>query len=390
MQEFTRIHLRALTAGCAILALGACGTLDYDIRDTFGNAFDTSDAVRQKFAPRPEPDNRGVISYPGYQVVVARQGDTITDVANRISVDPASLSRYNAVAPEAVLREGEIIVLPERVAEPSPATGAIATGPIRPATDGIDVETIAGAAIDRAGADQPQASLPQTGREPVRHRTERGETAYSVARLYNVSVQALAEWNGLDSDLVIREGQYLLIPVAAETAPAAAADTVSGPGEGSPTPTPPSAATPLPEDDTTATARPEAPPSPSLSGQQTGSSRSRLLFPVNGNIIRPYEKGGNSGIDIAAPVGATVSAAGDGTVAAITQDTENVPVLVIRHADNLLTVYANIANIVVERGQTVTRGRKIAEVRSSTPPFIRFEVRRGFDAIDPMPLLQSR
>lgn len=375
-----------LMASAAALGLSACSGFDPDLRNNFGDAFDTSNAVRQEFEPRPEPDNRGVISYPGYQVVVTQRGDTIVDVANRVGVDASTLARHNAISVDAILRDGEIIALPTRVAEPSPATGAVATGPIQPISGGVDVETIASDAINRAentGIDQQ--SLPQTGTEPVRHKVERGETAYSVARLYNVSVDALAEWNGLGSDLKIREGQYLLIPVASETL--TPAQDAAKPGEGSATPTPPSASKPLPEDTTQTAAADPAPDASDLSANQSAASQSELLFPVNGNIIRPYEAGGNSGIDIAASAGSTVKAAKDGTVAAITQDTENVPVLVIRHADNLLTVYANVSNVSVKKGQKVSRGQKIAEVRSGNPSFIRFEVRRGFDAVDPMPLL---
>lgn len=384
MQVFFSSRTRFLLTTSLVLTLAACSDFDTDLRNNFGNSFDTSGAVRQEFAPRPEPDTRGVISYPGYQVVVARRGDTIVNVANRVGVDAGTLSRYNAISPDAVLREGEIIALPERVAEPAPTTGAVISGPLQPTT-GLDVETIASDAIDRAGdTGVTQQSLPSAGGEPIRHKVERGETAYSVARLYNVSVDALAEWNGLGSDLTIRQGQYLLIPIASETLKPTG---VTGPGEGSPTPTPPSASTALPENDVTASNQSAAPATPDLSGQQSTASQSELLFPVNGNIIRPFEAGGNSGIDIAAPAGATVKAAKDGTVAAITQDTENVPVLVIRHADNLLTVYANISGISVEKDQRVSRGQKIAEVPNSNPSFIRFEVRRGFDAVDPMPLL---
>ena len=386
MPVFYKTHSRNLIAIGTALAISACSDFDPDLRNNFGNSFDTSGAVRQEFAPRPEPDNRGVISYPGYQVIVAQRGDTLNSIADRIGMDVASLSSYNAISSDVALREGEIIALPTRVAEPSAATGAIATGPLQPTT-GVDVEAIASDAIDRSNDTvTTQRILPQTGEEPVRHKVERGETAYSVARVYNVSVEALAEWNRLDADLTVREGQFLLIPVANETIRPPSAP-VTKPGQGTPTPTPPSASQPLPQDDTGAAVQPAQPETPDLSQQQSAASQSELLFPVNGNIIRPYEAGGNSGIDIAASAGATVKAAKDGTIAAITQDTENVPVLVIRHADNLLTVYANISDISVEKGQQVSRGQKIAEVRSGNPSFMRFEVRRGFDAIDPMPLL---
>ena len=110
-------------------------------------------------------------------------------------------------------------------------------------------------------------------------------------------------------------------------------------------------------------------------------------MPVQGSIIRPYKKGENEGIGIAAAAGSTVSAADDGTVAAITRDTDQVPILVLRHEGNLLTVYAGVDNIRVEKGDTVKRGQKIAEVRAADPSFLHFEVREGFDSVDPIPFL---
>ncbi len=49
--------------------------------------------------------------------------------------------------------------------------------------------------------------------EPLRHTVERGETAFTIARLYSVTPRALAEWNGLPADMSVREGQILMIPV---------------------------------------------------------------------------------------------------------------------------------------------------------------------------------
>jgi murein DD-endopeptidase MepM/ murein hydrolase activator NlpD len=104
--------------------------------------------------------------------------------------------------------------------------------------------------------------------------------------------------------------------------------------------------------------------------------------------VRPYEKGKNEGIGIGAAAGSPVRAAADGTVAAITQDTDQVPIIVIRHADNLLTVYANVEGISVAKDATVRRGQTIAAVRPGNPTFLHFEVRRGFESVDPMTLLQ--
>ncbi|MFZ9133146.1 MAG: murein hydrolase activator EnvC family protein, partial [Gemmobacter sp.] len=146
-----------------------------------------------------------------------------------------------------------------------------------------------------------------------------------------------------------------------------------------PAPAAPAAAAPAPA---------AAPATPDLGAERTAASAAILAMPADGPVVRPYAKGRNEGIGIGAPAGSPVRAAADGTVAAITRDTEQVPIIVIRHADNLLTVYANVEGISVEKDARVRRGQTIAAVRPGNPTFLHFEVRRGFESIDPMTLLQ--
>ena len=368
---------------CSTLALVGCGNIgdfDLDLRGASGQ-LDTSEAVRNAPRSAPQPDERGIISYPGYQVVLAQRGDTVTKVAERIGVSSTELASYNALPESVILRQGEVIALPRRVPEPSPGVSA----------GTFDVAAIEGS-IDRADGAAP--GLP-SGSEPSRHRVAPGETAFSIARSYDVPVASLAEWNGLGPDLALRVGQYLLIPTPASSGAVQVASLDApvspAPGAGTPTPTPPSAAAPLPREDVkpvarTASVAPPAPVEPA-EPQTAASDTSKLRMPVQGRIIRPYEKGSNEGIGISASAGQSVAAAADGTVAAITRDTDQVPILVVRHADNLLTVYAGVDEIGVEKGDKVARGQKLAVVRSATPPFLHFEVREGFDSVDPMPYL---
>lgn len=384
-------RFRAFGLGFGVIALSACSTtgpfetMDWDFRG--GGALDTSAAARQATQRRPSPDARGVISYPGYQVAVARRGDSVASVAARLGLTPDELARYNALMPTDTLREGEILALPRRIDDGGRVVGV----PPSSATPGsVDVSAIATTALDRVGTPTPPATTtPRTGGEPVRHQVRRGETAFSIARLYNVSAKALGEWNGLGPDLVVREGQYLIIPVANATPPNPVAVTTP-PGAGSPTPVPPSATKPLPAEKTTpaAEAPKETPASPDLGNQQTSASAARMQMPVGGAIIRPYAKGKNEGIDISAPAGSAVKAAAAGTVAAITKDTEQTPIIVIRHDGNILTVYAGVDGITVKKGDKVARGQTIAKVRAATPSFLHFEVRRGVESTDPMAFLQ--
>ncbi len=381
--------MRTLFAGVALTTMGlltGCDDLDFDLRNNFGNAPDTSNAARQATAPRPKADDRGIISYPNYQVAVARRDDTVASVASRVGLDAAELARYNGVKTDTKLRSGEIIALPRRVSEPSVATGAVTTGPLQP--EAVDITTLAGGAIQRAGNGSAPAASPTTpsGVEPVRHKVERGETAYSISRLYNVSVRSLAEWNGLGANLSVRDGQYLLIPVATATSSSTSA-APSEPGTGTQTPVPPSSTKALPAE-TTSPKPAVAPASPNLGAQSSASSsNARLLYPVQGNIIRAYSSK-SDGIDIASKAGTAVKAADAGTVAAITRDTEQVPILVIRHKDNLLTIYANVDAISVKKGDRVSRGQSIAKVRAANPAFVHFEVRKDFDSVDPIPYLE--
>jgi len=403
-----RAALLATIAATTVLA--ACDRqFDVDFRGGMG-ALDTSLAAGVAAAPRPEPDTRGVISYPNFQVVVAERGDVVADVAARVGIDANALASFNGLKTTDPLRSGEVLVLPSRVTEPSPATGALTTGPIRPISE-INITELAGNAIDRTSiaADTNAANLadttaglsvlPQTGLEPIRHRVERGETAFTIARLYNVSIKALSEWNSLDADFTIREGQHLLIPVIPRAGSGDRTDVfedvVTQPGVGSQvTPAPPSASTALPLNEP-AISTPisvadviPTPTQPTVTPAPVADEGGRLGYPVQGDVLKAYEKGVNEGIDIAATAGAVVKAAEAGTVGAIVQDTNGVDIIVIKHSGNLLTVYTHVSNPKIAKGDRVSRGQVIGTVRAGNPSFVHFEVRLGSDSVNPLEYLR--
>ncbi|MCB1368826.1 MAG: peptidoglycan DD-metalloendopeptidase family protein [Rhodobacteraceae bacterium] len=361
---------RALIVASALVLAGCDGGLDLGGGPSGFNLAGDRDAART--APRPEPDGRGVITYPNYQVVLARRGDTVADLAMRIGLTPRELADYNGLSPASELREGELLALPRKIA---PGTGG---------TGGIDIETLANNAINTADsrtATPPPAGTP--GVEPVRHRVERGETAYSIARLYDVSVTALARWNRLGTDLSVREGQLLLIPIVEATGEDIVDD--SRPGKGSTTPPPPSAAKPLPRDVTAA----PLPPSPGLGDQRTTGGDRKFLMPVQGDIIQPYsgKAGGNEGIDIGALPGTAVKAAEDGEIALISKSVGANTIVLVRHDDNIYTVYSNVADVKLAKGDKVKRGQPLGVVAPGSPSYLHFEVRRGTESVDPAPFL---
>jgi murein DD-endopeptidase MepM/ murein hydrolase activator NlpD len=99
----------------------------------------------------------------------------------------------------------------------------------------------------------------------------------------------------------------------------------------------------------------------------------------------------HEGIDLPAPTGTPVYAAADGHVAYAGNGVRGYGnMVVLRHAGDLLTVYAHNAVLLVSQGAPVRAGDRIALVGQSghaTGPHLHFEVRAGQIPEDPMPLL---
>lgn len=382
------LHRLAL-CGCAALALTACDKpLDFDLRG-LTDAFSTAPAAQEaKTAAKPKPNANGVISYPNYQVAVARKGDTIDMVASRVGLPAAELAKYNGIPSGVALRSGEVIALPRPAGQISGAvipTGTIASG------ERIDVTSLANEALSETPLAAPQTTAtapvknaPTITTEPVRHQVQRGETAYSIARKYGVSVRALSDWNGLGSDLAVQEGRYVLIPV--KTAENTAQPVQTTPGAGTATPTPPSAATPLP-DAKEATPEPVKPstPAPNLGATQTSSSE--MAKPVSGPIIRDYDKAKSKFVLFSAPSGTTVKAAKAGTVKLVSTNADGVQIMVIDHGDGLQTAYSFIDNLSVKKGDKVSKSQSIAKVTANEFNALQFMVFKGTQTVDPSPYL---
>lgn len=370
-----------LAIGMVAVALAGCEGVDLaSLNDSLDKRPDTN---AQTAAPRPKPDTRGVISYPNYQVIVARRGDTIGDIAGRVGMTGSALARHNGLPEGYLPRDGEVLALPKGVVTPTMGDGASTS----------DLESIASTAIGRAGGATATTqtgpvvqSQVQDGPEPIRHVVEAGETAYSIARLYGVSVTALASWNGLGKDLSVRTGQQLMIPVVNDGSPQSqVAEAQPRPGQGSPTPIPPSSVEPLPDPDEEVVTLPA---SPDLVKERTTTSNvPRMQRPVPGEILRGYsaKPGGNEGIDFAAAKGAAVKAADTGEVALVSSAAGNAKIVLIRHADNVYTVYSNVTDVPVSKGQKVSRGQNVGKVAGGSPSFVHFEIRKGTESVDPSP-----
>ncbi|MFN2561139.1 MAG: M23 family metallopeptidase [Jatrophihabitans sp.] len=104
----------------------------------------------------------------------------------------------------------------------------------------------------------------------------------------------------------------------------------------------------------------------------------------------------HDGIDLAAPLGTPIHAAGAGTVVQVGPLSGYGIAIFIRHSNGDVSFYGHMARVFVRLGQRVTAGQVIAPVGNegfSTGPHLHFSVYRGGvhgPATDPKPWLAAR
>ncbi len=112
------------------------------------------------------------------------------------------------------------------------------------------------------------------------------------------------------------------------------------------------------------------------------------LKPLSGEyVISQKFTEDHKGIDIAAPLGAEVVAAGSGVIKSVYEDKYFGNVVVIDHLNHYLTFYAHLARTFHEQGYFVDKGQTIGLVGStgfSTHPHLHFEIIHRAENIDPL------
>jgi murein DD-endopeptidase MepM/ murein hydrolase activator NlpD len=283
---------------------------------------------------------------------------------------------------------------------------------------------VAEPALGPAGAASPRA-------DARRIVVERGQSLSVVAHANHVPAQAIIAANHLTPPYKIEPGQHLLIPGTAAAAmqpPLAAASPVAATPQGRPPPeiipldgpppakallSPPSTASLTPPSEAApaqgpaqgpAQAPPQGPPpGPSAAEEARGEPAAaaplprggRFAWPVRGRVLAGYgvtaSGSRNDGINIAAPRGTPVAAVDGGAVAYAGNELRGYGNLVlVKHASGWITAYAHLDEVLVKRGDTVSRGQLIAKVGATggvSEPQLHFELRRGKQAVDPREFL---
>jgi LysM repeat protein len=127
----------------AVLAIAGCASTQSPERAATSPAAPAAPSATVSTAR----DARGIVTYDGYQAAVARSGDTVASVAQRIGMSASKLGAYNGLSPTHPLRPGDEMVLPPR--SDGYSAGARAAVPL---------DTGAAAGATDAGAADPAAS----------------------------------------------------------------------------------------------------------------------------------------------------------------------------------------------------------------------------------------
>jgi lipoprotein NlpD len=116
-------------------------------------------------------------------------------------------------------------------------------------------------------------------------------------------------------------------------------------------------------------------------------------WPASGKIIQGFNGTTSKGIDIAGNLGDPVYAAAGGRVVYAGSELRGFgKLIIIKHNDDYISVYAHNNVMLVKEGEAVKRGQKIAEMGSTDAPRVElhFEIRLRGKSIDPVGLLPKQ
>ncbi|AUH50181.1 peptidase [Chromobacterium sp. ATCC 53434] len=195
------------------------------------------------------------------------------------------------------------------------------------------------------------------------YRVQPGDTLYRIARQYRQSVANLARWNQLADRSSIQSGQLLRVqPPGAAKPSTAGKPSASKPAEAKPAPPP---------------ARLDV----------------KLQWPADGALISGFDGNRNKGLDLAGKAGDPVRAAAAGKVIYASKGIRAYGnLLIVKHNESTLTVYAHNQKLLVQEGQQVSAGQQIATMGDSgaSRVMLHFELRLGTRVVDPAAYLPPR
>jgi murein DD-endopeptidase MepM/ murein hydrolase activator NlpD len=204
---------------------------------------------------------------------------------------------------------------------------------------------------------------PTPGVKGVYHVVERHQTFYRICKTYGVDLKEVSSFNGISDPSKIQTGQRIFIPGAKKVLKVEIyiEDVVAESGE----------------------------------KIKIIYKKLDFIWPVEGKISDGFEEAEerkHQGIDISSPLGTPIRASHAGMVIYSNNTIKGYGNLIIlRHSEDYVTVYAHNQVNLVEEGTWVEKGQligKVGQTGRASGPHLHFEIRKNNKALDPMLFLK--
>jgi len=262
--------------------------------------------------------------------------------------------------------------------------------------------------------------------KPGFYTVKKGDTLSRISQQFNQRLPDIVDWNKLSDPNAIKAGQVLRVepeegvstapadlnagievkPLNTNSAPVPVQPPVNKKGPlGNKTvyseqamadlqrgeSTSSAATTPNTAPKTASIPTPSNAPTSAASNSPTTTGPAKFIWPTNGSVIKNFEAN-KKGIDISGQAGQSVVAVGDGTVLYANNMRGYGNLVIIDHADGVVSAYAHNKSLMVKEGQSVTKGQQIAEMGNTDSDNVKlhFEMRQLGKPVDPASLLPAR
>lgn len=171
----------------------------------------TPEIFEELLAGLPAPEQRFMMVNKRY---VVKKGDTLQRIASKFNTTPAALKRLNgntiskqghvAIGKSLVVAQVRTLVSGENVAVEQM---------VNPAAERVAILEKAEQLKTKAPNSSPKTAS-QNDNSPARlsyHKVRAGDTLYSIAQKYNVTIKQLANWNDLKNQNGIKTGVKLIV-----------------------------------------------------------------------------------------------------------------------------------------------------------------------------------
>ena len=160
---------------------------DYELKVPSG----AGDIVRAHLAQN-DPDDLAPLNWH-----TVRKGETLVTIAKKLKVNRTDLAEANYLSSRAKVATGQRLIIPR-----APALLAARTDNPAPDTESRQVDPVL--------SSNPAPKAGETAQASLVYRVKRGDTLFSIAKLYRTTVASLKTWNRLRSNS-IQVGQRLTI-----------------------------------------------------------------------------------------------------------------------------------------------------------------------------------